>query len=235
MDCILEQTANIKFCVNSGKSAPETFDMIRHVYGNQAMIHARYVEWHARFKSSVTSLDDDKRSGRPSTSSIPENVETIRHKDRRRSIIDITAIVHVSYGTVQAILTSDFNMHRIATEFVPRLLTPDQKLLSAKICPDLHQRALDDPTFMSRVITGDETNQQCSQWKRPTSPRPKKARHVRSATKSMLVVFFDSREVVHREFVRGDQTVNDKSYCNDLVRLREDIRLKRPELRREGN
>ena len=124
MDCILEQTANIKFCVNSGKSATETFDMIRHVYGNQAMSHARYVEWHARFKSSITSLDDDKRSGRPSTSSIPENVETIRrlvHKDRRRSIIDFAAIIDVLYGTVQTILASDFSMHRIATEFVPRL------------------------------------------------------------------------------------------------------------------
>ena len=78
---------------------------------------------HARFKSGRTSLDDEKRSGRPSTSSAPEIVKTNRrlvHEDRRRSINNMAAIVDVSYGTVQAILMSDLNMHRIAAKFVPR-------------------------------------------------------------------------------------------------------------------
>ncbi|XP_041372645.1 protein GVQW3-like [Gigantopelta aegis] len=103
MDCKLEQRANIKFCIKLGKSATETFDMIRYVYGNEAMSRARCFEWHARFKSGRTSLDDDKRSGRTSTSSTPENVETIRrlvHGDRRRFINDIAAIIDVSYGPV---------------------------------------------------------------------------------------------------------------------------------------
>jgi hypothetical protein len=58
------------------------------------------------------------------------------------------------------------------------------------------------PTFISRIITGDEswiysygydpeTKQQSSQWKSPQSPKAKKkARQVRSSTKSMLIVFF---------------------------------------------
>ena len=92
---------------------------------------------------------------------------------------------------------------------------------------------------MLRIITGDEswiygydpeTKQQSSQWKNPGSPRPKKARQSRSATKSMLIVFFDIRVIVHHDFVPEDQTVNAEFYCNDLRRLREDIRLKRPEL-----
>ena len=111
-------------------------------------------EWDECFKSGRTSLDDDTRSGRPSTSSTPDNIETIRqlvHEDRRRSIRDIAAgIVGVSYGTVQAILTSDLNMHHIAAKLVPRHLAFDQKELRAEIGQDLHQRALDDPTSMSR-------------------------------------------------------------------------------------
>jgi len=90
MDVKLEQRANIKFCVNLGKSGAETFQMIRRTYGNEAMSRARCFEWHARFKR--TSLEDDERSGRPSTSSAPKNVETIRrlvHEDRRRTIKDI--------------------------------------------------------------------------------------------------------------------------------------------------
>ena len=173
---------------------------------------ARCFEWHTRFKRGRTSLEDDERSGRPSTSSTPKNVETILwlvREDRRRTIKDIAAIVNVSYGTVQTILTCDLNMHRIAAKFMPMLLTPKQKDHRVAICQELCQRALDDPSLMSRVVTGDEswvygydpeTKQQSLQWKSPGSPRPKKARQSCSATKSMLFVFFDIRGIVHREF-----------------------------------
>ena len=55
------------------------------------------------------------------------------------------------------------------------------------------------------VITGDEswvygydpeTKQQSSQWKIPTSPRPKKARQVKSNLKSMIITFFDIKGIV---------------------------------------
>jgi hypothetical protein len=76
---------------------------------------------------------------------------------------------------------------------------------------------MDDPSFMSRVITGDkswvygydpETKQQSSRWKSPGSPGPKKARQNCSATKSMLIVFFNIQGIVHHEFVPEGQTVN---------------------------
>jgi len=155
------------------------------------------------FKRGRTSLEDEKRPGRPSTSSTPKNVETIQrlvHEDRQRTTKDIATIVNVSYGTVQTILTCDLNMHRVAAKFIPRLLTPEQKEHHVAVCLKLCQRAVDDPSFMSRVITGDEswvygydpeTKQQSSQWKSPGSPRPKKARQSRSETKSMLIMFFN--------------------------------------------
>jgi metal-dependent amidase/aminoacylase/carboxypeptidase family protein len=153
-------------------------------------------------------------------SSTPKNVETIWrlvHEDRRRTIKDIAAIVNVSYGTVQTILTCDLYMHPVAAKFVSRLLTPEQKEHRVAICQDLRQRALDDPSFMSRVITGNEswaygydpkTKQQSLQWKSPRSPKPKKARQSRSVTKSMLIVFFNIRGIVHHEFAPQGQTVN---------------------------
>ena len=238
MDMKLEQRANIKFCVKLGKSGVETFEMIRCAYGNDAMSRARCLEWQARFKRGRTSLEDDEGSGRPSTSSTPKNVETILrlvHEDHRRTVKDIAAIVNVSYGTVQTILTCDLNMHRVGAKFVPRLLTPEQKEHCVAICYELRQRAVDDPSFISRVITGDdswvcgydpETKQQSLQWKSSGSPRPKKARQSRSATKSMLIVFFDIRGIVHHEFVPNGQTMNAEFYCNILRRLREDIRRK---------
>jgi histone-lysine N-methyltransferase SETMAR len=56
-----------------------------------------------------------------------------------------------------------------------------------------------------------------------------------SAIKSMLIVFFDIRGILHHEFVPAVQTVNAEFYCNVLRRRREDIRRKRPELWCAGN
>ena len=87
-------------------------------------------------------------------------METIRwlvHEDRWRTIKEIAAVVNVSYGTVQTILTCDLNIHRVAAKFMPRLLTPEQKEHRVAICEELHHRVLDDPSFMSRIITGDES------------------------------------------------------------------------------
>jgi transposase len=159
MDVKMEQTANIKFCVKLAKSGAETFEMIQCAYKKEAMRRARCFEWHVRFERGRTSLKDDERSGRTSTKSAPTKVETIRrlvHEDRRRTIKDIATIVNVSYGTVQTILTCNFNMHGVAAKIVPRFLTPEQKEHRVAFCQELRQRAVDDPSFMSRVITEDE-------------------------------------------------------------------------------
>jgi hypothetical protein len=49
-----------------------------------------------------------------------------------------------------------------------------------------------------------------SQRKSPSSPPLKEVRMSRSSTKTMLIVFFDIRGIVHREFVPQGQTVNTK-------------------------
>ena len=91
-------------------------------------------------------------------------------------------------------------MHCVAAKFVPRILTADQKQQRINVCTELYQLASNDEIFLSRVITGDEVwvygydpeaKQQSSQWKSPTSPRPKKARQVKSNVKSMIITFFE--------------------------------------------
>jgi hypothetical protein len=188
MDVKLEQRGNIKFSFKLDKYGAETFEMLRRGYENGAMCRATCFAWYTRFKRGRTSLEDDKISGRTSKSSGPKNMETIRwlaHVDQRRTIKGIAAIVNVSYRTVQTILTFVLNIHRVAETFVPRLLTPEQKEHRVAICLEIRQRAVDEQSFMSRIITGDEnwvygyepeTKQQSSQWKNSGFPRSKKAR-----------------------------------------------------------
>jgi len=169
--------------------------------------------WYKRFKDGRTSVDDDERFGRPSTSITPENIAKVREAilaDRRQTIHDVCEIVGLSYGTAQRILADNLNMRRISVRFVPRLLSDDQKALRVSVCRELKQQARGDSNFISNIITGDETwvygydpetKQQSSQWKSPSSPRPIKVRQVRTNVKSMLIVFFDIQGIVHKEFV----------------------------------
>ena len=97
----------------------------------------------------------------------------------------------------------------------------------------------DDSDLLKRVMTGDEswvydydveTKAQLSQWKYTQSPRPKKARQVRSNVKVLLTVFFDFHGKVHQEFLPQGHTVNKEYYLEIMRRFCEAIRKKRPAL-----
>ncbi|XP_039949898.1 histone-lysine N-methyltransferase SETMAR-like [Bactrocera tryoni] len=100
-------------------------------------------------------------------------------------------------------------------------------------------RANSDPTFMGRIITGEEawvyeydtlTNQQSSEWRPKGTQKSKKPRQSRSKVKVMLIVFFDIRGVVHYEYVPTGQTISKKYYVGVMRRLPDAIRRKHPSL-----
>jgi hypothetical protein len=106
------------------------------------------------------TVEDDERSGQPSTSKTTEYVENIReliHKDRRRTIHEFADTAGISYGVCQEILTENLNMRRIPEKFILRLLKNDQKQQCVNVCLELTEKANEDPTFISRIITGDES------------------------------------------------------------------------------
>lgn len=64
-----------------------------------------------------------------------------------------------------------------------------------------------------------------------TSSRQKKARMSKSRVKSMVIVFFDVKGIVHHEFVPPGQTVNAKFYKEVLQRLNHRVTRVRKEIR----
>ena len=145
-----------------------------------------------RFKAGRTLIDDDERSSRPVSSSTPEMIETVHQiicEDRCRTVDEVSMLVGISHGNCHKILTEDLKMRHVASEFVPRLLSVDQKQQQLDIWLDFKENAANNPSFLLNVITGDktwvytyelETKTQSSQWKIPGSPRLTKARQVRS-------------------------------------------------------
>jgi len=51
------------------------------------------------------------------------------------------------------------------------------------------------------------------------SPKPKKARQVRSNVKIMLISFFDANGIVHKEFVPPGQTANQQFYLKIFKKI----------------
>jgi hypothetical protein len=82
---------------------------------------------------------------------------------------------------------------------VPKLLSQEQQQLCLEVKRDMLECANGDPEFLKTMITGvemwvyrydPEAKVQSSQWKHPTSQRPKKAPQVRSNVKVTLTVSF---------------------------------------------
>ena len=88
---------------------------------------------------------------------------------------------------------------------VPRILSQDQRDNRMMICGDLTSCAVDDPTFLNRILSGDETwcflydpqlKRQYATWKTPLSSRQKKKpRQDRSKGKVMLELFLIEMEL----------------------------------------
>jgi transposase len=110
MDPRKEQRVCIKLCANLGKSATETLTMIQQAFGDQSLSRERVFQWHARFKTGRTSVDDDKQRGRATSCTTPETVKQIQElvrQDRRRTIHNIVDEVGIGYGTRQRCVTEE--------------------------------------------------------------------------------------------------------------------------------
>jgi len=61
-----------------------------------------------------------------------------------------------------------------------------------------------------------ETERQSSEWVGETSPLPKKLKFQRFCIKTMLIIFFDSQGVVHKEFIPEGETIN-AEFCKGVI------------------
>ena len=216
--------------------------MLQQVCRNETLSRSRVFEWHKRFKEVRKDVDVEDDSRRPSTSRTADNVERVKQMvrgDHQLTVRMIADELEINHDSVWKIITEDLGMRKICAKMVPKLLNDDQKERRVEVCQGILGHLQTEPDLLQRVITGDqswifeydlETKHQSLQWKCTSSPRPKKARQSRSKIKLMLMAFFDTREIVHMEFLPQSQTVNQHVYKEILRRLLRSVREKRREL-----
>lgn len=124
------QFSCIKFCVKNGFNGARTLEMLEKCFGNDSLKKTVVYQWHERFKSGRESIEDDERSGRPSTSKTDENIDKVKEmlvKNRKLTIREIAEDLNIAYGSVQDILVNDLGLRRVAAKLVPKDLNFMQK------------------------------------------------------------------------------------------------------------
>ena len=146
MNNLKEQRFAVKFCVKLGKPTTETFAMLNTAYGDVAMKRATCFRWHKCFKNGRLSVEDDERSGRPSTSPDDPHIDEINTLVRANRRLTVREVA-ISVGSCHHILTEELNMHHVAAKFVPRLMTSDQQAHRVQVCQDLLDHSKNDKNF----------------------------------------------------------------------------------------
>jgi hypothetical protein len=77
--------------------------------------------------------------------------------DKWRGLRIIAKEVGISFGAIQAILTEGYGMSNVSVRLVSRLLTDDQKRTRLAISRHTLSRYEDEPDFIYRIVTQDET------------------------------------------------------------------------------
>ncbi|UYV79390.1 hypothetical protein LAZ67_17002447 [Cordylochernes scorpioides] len=243
----MDQRTCIEFCVKNEIECADAFRMLTVAYGEATLDRNNVYLWYKMFSEGREDVNDEERAGSPSTSTTDEKINEVEKMilaNRRITVREVAEDINISIGSCHSIFINDLGMRRVAAKFVPKLLNCDQKQHRMNIANEMLDSVRDDPNLLQRVITGDEawvygydveTKAQSSQWKLPHEPRPKKARQVRSNVKVLLTVLFDCRGVVHHEFLPQGRTVNKEYYLQVMRNLREAIRQKRPDLRKNKN
>ena len=117
----------LKICFKLGKTFTQTLQMLQQAYREDCWSRTQCYEWYQRFKSGRTSIEDDPKSGRHSSSTGEDHIEKMRSVIR-----EVSEEVGIYKSACHTILTEKRKMHRVAAKFVPRLLTEEQNRTASK-------------------------------------------------------------------------------------------------------
>ena len=190
---------------------------------------ATVFRWCKDFKEGIrTSLSDEPRSGRPSTSITSENVEAVRQivtENPRQSLRMIGDKRDCSKDTVRTILTQNLGLKKLCSVWVPHELSvankKDRIECAASIIKRIDENSMsdclrywttEDETWVT--FKGLPTKSENRAWIAPNTPRPRVVLPKLTKKKTMLLVAFtgDGKSNIHA--TANNETVSSERYIN---------------------
>lgn len=98
----MDQRICIKFWIKNEIECSRVYEILTKIYGESAMNKTKVYEWYKRFQEGREGVEDNDRSGRPSTSATVENVEKVKEmvmNDRRIRIREVADEVGISISS----------------------------------------------------------------------------------------------------------------------------------------
>lgn len=181
--------------------------------------------WYREFKRGRDNLQDESRTGRPSTANTETNVDRVRdllNADRRVTYDIIEASLGISSGTVRKILHEELGVKKLTSRWVPHLLTQEQKDCRVEWCRFMLRKFDGGKSrSVSQIISGDETwiytyeperKSQSQVWMFPNEEPPTKVVRCRSVGKQMVATFVRRSGLIATIPLQNRRTVNAEWY-----------------------
>lgn len=116
-------------------------------------------KWHKKFTCEIEADKENSLVGRPKIVDAEEveRVKSVINEDRRQSLREIVAVTGISKSSIIRVLSADLNMPRVCALWISRLWKLKEKKWPVKASESFLLLHETDPSFISRVITADET------------------------------------------------------------------------------
>lgn len=214
------------FYYRKGKNAVQARKKLCEIYGEGILTVRQCQNWFSKFRSDNFDIKDAPRPGRP-VEADEDKIKALIEANRRITTREIAARLNLSNSTVHDHMKRLGFVSKLDI-WVPHALKEKDLLRRIDICDLLLKREENDP-FLERIITGDEKWIVYDNIKRELNeppPRTKKNIH----KKVLLSVWWDFKGVIFFELLPDICTINSEVYCNQLDKLNNSIKQKRPEL-----
>lgn len=222
---------NIKFLVNAGDSREQVKAKIKKSYGTKAPCDATIYKWYSFFVRGGESSADRQRSGRPVQPVNPRLLTSIKNlidEDPKISLGMIATLTAETKSYIQKTIQERTDLKFVIARWVPKLLDKAQKKVRVNACKRLiEDYGSDWDNLYENLVTVDETwiyfkprenLRSAGEWQAPGQRPPEVGRLGLTSQKVMLSVFWNSKGVIHADYLRSGRSIN-KEYYSELLKI----------------
>lgn len=187
-----------------GTSAVEIMNKLKSVWGDKAASKATVYRWIAQCKDGSMQPAKGRSSGRPATTSSPENVHKVKELidgNASMTVRLISEMTDIPNECVRTILRNQLNMRKICSVWMPSQLNDLQKEQRVLCCRNVLKvfHDLGESEFSRRFVSTDETwvhfspipwRNELKKWTARGDNRPRASQSKHHGNRTMLLIAY---------------------------------------------